>query len=87
MHARVVTCEKWVSTFRKARIASSGEWSTHAQRWWGTAKHHDHMQTAKLRILESFVDSISQQERRLRERIAQHQYDIMPQVMRMRGEF
>ena len=77
-HARLVHSSAWSPIFLREWVRTWGPWEDMAQRWLDQAspEHLDHI--SKLRIPQSFIDTVTREKvRELRYRVAWHQYHMM----------
>ena len=78
LHARLVHYSAWSPVFLREWVRTWGPWEDMAQRWLDQASPEDPDHISKLRIPQSFIDTVPREKlRELRYRVAWHQYHMM----------
>ena len=77
-HARLVRCSAWSPVFLREWVRTWGPWEDMAQRWLDQASPEDLDHISKLRVPQSFIDTVPREKlREVRYRVEWHPYHMM----------
>ena len=84
-HARLAQCDAWLPVFVTEWVRTWDTWSDLAQHWISTASAEDLDHISKLRVPQSFIDTVPRDRlHALRYRVAWHQYHMAHAVILLR---